>query len=292
VPRRPRPHAIRPLVCALAVATVAACTSSPAPPPPATGTGAAALPSLARVVIVIEENHAYDPIIGSGSAPYLNTLASSGALMTNSYAITHPSEPNYLALFAGDTFGLFTDACPVDKGTTANLASELLAAGQTFTGYAESLPAAGYTGCTGGEYARKHAPWADFSNVPAADSRPFSAFPRDYASLPRVSFVIPNLLNDMHDGSVAQGDAWLKANLSAYATWATTHDSLLIVTWDEDNDFSGNHIPTIVYGAHVATGRYSETINHFSMLRTLEALFHLPYLGGAAHVATIADIWH
>jgi acid phosphatase len=256
--------------------------------PPAS---AATLPALSHIVVVIEENHAFSQIIGSSSAPYINSLASSGASMTQSFAITHPSEPNYLALFAGSTEGLSSDSCP-HTYSAANLGSELIAAGDTFTGYSESMPSAGYTGCTSGEYARKHNPWVNFTNVPAADNQTFGTFPTNFASLPTVSIVVPNLLDDMHDGTVAQGDTWLKSHMSAYATWAKSNNSLLVVTWDEDNDASGNHIATIFYGAHVATGTYSEKINHYSVLRTLEALYNLPFAGSSSSATTISDIWN
>lgn len=251
---------------------------------------AATLPAFSHVVVVIEENHAYSQVIGSSSAPYINSLASSGASMTQSFAVTHPSEPNYLALFAGSTEGLSADSCP-HTYSAANLGSELIAAGDTFTGYSESMPSAGYTGCTSGEYARKHNPWVNFTNIPAADNQPYTAFPTDFASLPAVSIVVPNLLDDMHDGTVQAGDTWLKTHLSAYATWAKSNNSLLVVTWDEDNDASGNHIPTIFYGAHVAAGAYAETINHYSVLRTLEALYGLPFAGSSSTATTISDIW-
>jgi acid phosphatase len=134
------------------------------------GLVAAALPTPAHVVVVVEENRSAADIIGNKSAPYVNSLATDGALMTQSFAITHPSEPNYLALFAGDTFGLASDACPVDRGAAPNLGSELLAGGQTFTGYSEDLPSVGSTTCGSGKYARKHAPWVNFTNVPPASS--------------------------------------------------------------------------------------------------------------------------
>ena len=226
------------------------------------GLVAAALPTPAHVVVVVEENRSEAGVIGNKSAPYINSLATDGALMTQSFAITHPSEPNYLALFAGDTLGLASDACPVDRGAAPNLGSDLLADGQTFAGYSEDLPSVGSTTCGSGKYARKHAPWVNFTNVPPADSVPFSSFPpsSDYTGLPTVAFVIPNLDNDMHDGSVAQGDAWLNNNLSAYATWAKANNSLLVVTWDEDDNGENNQIPTIFYGANVKTGAYGEPV--------------------------------
>jgi hypothetical protein len=130
----------------------------------------------------------------------------------------------------------------------------------------------------------------NFTNVPPANSVPFSSFPAssDYASLPTVAFVIPNLDNDMHDGSVAQGDAWLNNNLSAYATWAKANNSLLVVTWDEDDNGENNQIPTIFYGANVKTGAYGELVTHYNVLSTLEQMYGLNTTGNAA---AITDIW-
>ena len=148
-----------------------------APSPLGWCSAAGVLPTPSHVVIVIEENRSQANIIGNKSAPFINALAAGGALMAQSFAETHPSEPNYLALFAGDTFGVTKDVCPVNAGAAPNLASELLAAGHTFGGYAEDLPAVGSPVCSAGKYARKHVPWANFTNVPPANSVPFSAFP-------------------------------------------------------------------------------------------------------------------
>lgn len=253
---------------------------------------AAAVPQPAHVIVVIEENRALANIIGNKAAPFINALAAGGANMTASFAETHPSEPNYLALFAGSTFGVTTDACPVNAGAAPNLASELLAAGRTFAGFSEGLPAAGSPVCSAGRYARKHVPWADFTNVPPTASLPFSAFPMgNYAVLPTVSFVIPDNGNNMHDGSIAQADAWLNRNLSGYVNWATANNSLLIVTWDEDDNSSGNRIPTVFYGAHVRPGTYGEQISHYNVLSTLEQMYGLPKTGYAANAPVITDIW-
>ena len=254
---------------------------------------AANLPTFAHVVIVVEENRSQQAIIGNKSAPFINALAANGAMMAQSFAETHPSEPNYLALFAGDTFGLKQNTCPVNGGNLPNLGSELLAAGHTFIGFAEGLPAVGSTVCSAGEYARKHAPWVNFSNVPPTLSVPFSAFPapENYARLPTVSFVIPDGNNDMHDGSIAQGDAWLNRHMTAYANWAKANNSLLIVTWDEDDGGSRNQIPTVFYGAHVRPGTYNDTISHYNVLSTLEQMYGLPKTGHAANAPVITSIW-
>jgi phosphatidylinositol-3-phosphatase len=257
----------------------------------ATGSQPAGLvPAPAHTVVVMMENHAYPEVIGSSAAPFLNQLARQGAVFTHSYAITHPSEPNYLALFSGSTHGVTDDSCPVEL-TAPNLAADLMAAGKTFAGYSEDLPSVGSPVCSAGEYARKHVPWADFRNVPGSVSMPFSSFPTDFARLPTVSFVIPNLCDDMHDCSVTTGDAWLRAHLSDYARWAMTHDSLLIITWDEDDGSQSNQIPTIFAGQQVRPGRYAERIDHYRVLATIEAAYGLPSDGNAASASPIADIW-
>jgi phosphatidylinositol-3-phosphatase len=295
-------------VSVIGFAGLAACTSAAAPPAPRPATTAAAsatqarpaataaLPKPAHVVVVIEENHSYAQIIGSSSAPYINSLAGQGASFTDSHAATHPSEPNYLALFSGSTQGLTDDSCP-HTFSGANLGAELIAAGLSFTGYSESMPSDGYTGCTSGEYARKHNPWVDFSNVPAASNRTFAAFPSSasggsgYAGLPTVAVVVPNLLDDMHDGTVTQGDTWLKKNLSGYATWARANNSLLVLTWDENDGSSGNQIPTVIVGANVKPGTYSENISHYNVLRTIEDMYGLPHAGASAGATPITDIF-
>jgi acid phosphatase len=241
-------------------------------------------------VVVVEENHPASSLLGNSDAPFINSLASGGALMTRSYAVAHPSQPNYLALFAGDTFGVDSDVCPLNLGDAPNLASELIAAGHSFGGFSEGLPAEGSPACRAGGYARKHAPWANFTNVPASAAKPMGAFTGD-GSLPTVSFVIPSLDDDMHDGSIAAGDGWLAAHLSGYANWAKANNGLLIVTWDEDDDRGDNHIATIVYGAGVRPGSYDTPINHYSVLSTIQEIFGLPKTGQAAAALPITGIW-
>ena len=103
--------------------------------------------------------------------------------------------------------------------------------------------------------------------------------------------MIPNLDDDMHDGSIAQGDAWLYQNLSQYAAWAKANNSLLILTWDEDDNTPRNQIPTVIYGANVMPGSYSEPISHYNVLSTLEQMYGLPKLGYATRAPAITDIW-
>jgi phosphatidylinositol-3-phosphatase len=249
------------------------------------------VPQPAHTIVIVFENRGYGQVIGSKAAPYLNELAHQGALFTHSYAITHPSQPNYLALFSGSTHGVQSDSCPY-YFKAPNLAADLLAAGKSFIGYAEDLPTVGSQWCIDGEYARKHVPWVDFRNVPASVSQPFASFPvGNYSALPNVSWVIPNLCNDMHDCSISTGDAWLRANLSGYVNWAMTHDSLLIITFDEDEGTAVNQIPTIFVGQQVRPGKYPEKINDYSVLATIEAAYGLPRDANAAKASPITDVW-
>jgi len=248
------------------------------------------VPRFAHIVVVVLENHPYGELIGTSSTPFLTSLAAAGAVLTQSYAITHPSEPNYLAMFSGSTHGLSSDSCP-HTFTGPNLGSSLLAAGDTFTGYSESLPSPGYTGCSAGAYARKHNPWVNFAALPAGVNQPMTAFPSNFAQLPDLAFVIPNLNDDMHDGTIAEGDQWIKAHLSGYATWTTAHNSLLIVTTDEDDSSHANHITTIVMGAHVRPGTDTTRTNHYGLLRTLLDSFGLSPFAGAATAAPITGFW-
>jgi acid phosphatase len=264
--------------------------ASGAPSNSATGTATTTVPQFDHIVVVVLENHAYSQLVGRSSAPFLNALADRGAVLTRSYAITHPSEPNYLAMFSGSTHGLSDDSCP-HTYTGPNLAASLLAAGQSFTGYSEDLPAAGYTGCSAGAYARKHNPWVNFTALPASINLPLTAFPNDLSRLPTVSFVIPNLDNDMHDGTVAQGDRWLQAHLGEYADWSTSHNSLLIVTADEDDKDHDNRIATIFTGARVRPGRYTGRTDHYGLLATLLASCRLAPFEAAAQARPVTTIW-
>jgi phosphatidylinositol-3-phosphatase len=256
------------------------------------------IPVFDHVVVVVEENHAFQEVIGSPNAPYINSLAQDpkGALFTQSFGLTHPSQPNYLDLFSGSTQGVVDDATPATTFTAPNLAAALLKKRLKFIGYSESLPFAGFTGTSDGAYFRKHAPWVNWqgtghNGLPIKVNQPFSAFPTNFKKLPAVSFVIPNQQNDMHDGTVAAADAWLRQNLDSYVQWAKRHNSLLILTTDEDDYLGNNQITTLFIGAKVKHGEYGERIDHLNVLRTLEDMFHLPHLGNSATAAPIKDVW-
>jgi acid phosphatase len=251
------------------------------------------VPKFSHVVVVMEENEAENEIIGNSQLGYFNTLANGGADFSNSFAETHPSQPNYLALFSGSTQGVTTDN-PSGPFSDSNLAEALIAKGHTYATYADGLPSDGYTGGDIGEYVTKHDPASDFTNIPSSTHHAFTDFPQTAAgfkNLPTVSFVIPDLLHDMHDGSPLEANNWLKINLGAYARWATANNSLLIVSWDEDDDTSVNKIPTIFYGANVKPNVYSETIDHYNVLRTIEDMYGLSHFGLSGEYGDIRDVW-
>jgi phosphatidylinositol-3-phosphatase len=251
----------------------------------------AAIPRPDHVVIVMLENKRYDKIVGDPKTPWITALSRRNANFTRFYAETHPSQPNYLALFSGSTQGVADNNCPHDLGARPNLARQLMDAGRTFTGYAEGLPAVGWRGCATGKYVRRHVPWVNFSNVPASASRPFSDFPRDYRKLPTVAFVVPDLCHDMHDCPKAQGDAWLRRTFTPYLTWAQSHNSLFILTFDEDNKTDGNHIPAIIAGAHVRPGQYPARRDHYDVLRTLQHMYGLPPTGQSTKASVLNGVW-
>jgi phosphatidylinositol-3-phosphatase len=265
------------------------------------GFSQAVLPVPDHIIIAILENHSYSQIIGSADAPYINSLSSDSysALFVHSYAIEHPSQPNYLDLYSGSNQGVINnDIPPTNPFTTANMGRQLIDAGKSFITYSEDLPYVGYNGAGYGSYVRKHNPATNWmgtgiNQIPDSTNQPFSAFPSvDFTSLPSVCFVVPNQNNNMHDGTIASGDDWIFNNLSGYVEWTKTHNSLFILTFDEGDDLSGNQIATIFSGKLVKSGEYFDTINHYSVLRTIEDMYGLPYAGNASIAIPITNCWN
>ena len=259
------------------------------------------LPAPYKIVMVIEENRYFEDILGNSvDAPYINQLASGGAVLTQSFAVARPSQPNYFALFGGDTYGITTNSKPAQKFTAPNLGAALRAAGKTFIGYADGLPNKDFDGEVSGSYVRKHNPWVNWTNdasldphaLPSAVNQPFTSFPSDLNALPDFSIVVPDDSHNMHDGTTRSGDAWLQTNLGAYATWAQTHNSLLIVTFDEGGFSRGDgRIPTLFFGPMVKRGAFADSIDHYDMLRTLLDVYNLAPFAHAATATALESIW-
>lgn len=233
-------------------------------------------PKYDHVVVVIMENHSFAQISDAGASAYLTELSKGGAVFDQSYGVAHPSQPNYFALFSGSTQNIHDDGQYVI--VAPNLASRLRAHGKTFAAYVEAGSP------------RKHNPWESFSDSREFE-KPLTNFPLDYAQLPAVSFVVPNLIDDMHDGTIQQGDTWLKTHLGGYAKWAKKNNSLLVVTFDEDDSHSDNHIFTAFYGFGIEPGHYSERIDHYGVLRTIEYIETISPLGISALRGVIGSGW-
>ncbi|WP_184549796.1 alkaline phosphatase family protein [Mucilaginibacter sp. FT3.2] len=270
------------------------------------------MPAPDHIIVVVEENHGYSEIVNSPNAPFFNQLIKEGALFTNSSGVAHPSQPNYLVLFSGSLQEVLDDRClegetPYD---TDNLGAELLSHNLSFKGYAQSMPYTGYSGCdtivspvtNQHLFARKHAPWINWqgegvNGLSPSLSLPMTKFPTDFNKLPTVAFVIPDMDNDMHNigatgdaVAIQKADKWLKDNLSAFAKWAKIHNSLLIITFDEDDYKTDNIIPTVIFGDKIQPGKYNEKINHFNILHTIEAMYRLPVKDTSA-AKPVTDIW-
>jgi hypothetical protein len=241
------------------------------------------LPPYEHVVVVVEENRDYGHVIGqTRSAPFINLLAAKGAVLSNFQALAHPSQPNYYALYAGSPFGVKDDNRHTEPGPT--LASILQAAGLGFRGYVDVVGGTDFN----------HEPWSSFPEGRSVQTD-FKAFPSlfpngDYATLPAVSFVIPSLQHDMHDGTVQQADEWLRKNIGPYAKWAVSHKSLLVVVGDENEGSVPNRVPALLYGWRVVPRVHNRPSNHLSLLRTILNVFHLKAPRDAAKAALIADL--
>jgi phospholipase C len=260
------------------------------------------IPEFRRVVLIMLENKSFAQVIGNRSAPEFNTLARRYALLTQYFAVAHPSLPNYLALVSGSTQGVSSN-CTECSFPERNLSDTLSAARRTWKTYAEGLPRPGFDGATRGLYAKKHNPFLYFDNVLSQRARrdrvvPLSQFYRDLArgNLPDYSLVIPDLCNSAHDCPFAEGDEWLQGFLKPLLGSRHLERSVIFVTFDEGNvgDMreGGGRIPTLVLGPLVRSGaRDSAHLTHYSLLRTIEDSWHLPHLGRSGAAEPILGIW-
>jgi len=268
-----------------AVVTLATLASDACATPP---------PRLNHIIVVVMENKSYDEV---RTQPYIASLIAAGSTFSKSYAVTHPSQPNYLALWAASTLGTSNDNCPAPGSpwNSENLGHACEAAGLTWRAYSEDLPSAGSPACSANSsrYTRKHDPWTNFSNLDHANERPYSDLAADEAgsSLPSLAFVIPNNCHNSHDCSAAQADAWLAANVPAMIH-AVGPSGMVVLTWDEDDKSASNHSITVFAGPMVLSGHVSSgTVNHYTVVRALCETLGLTPFGSSASEPTITDVW-
>jgi phospholipase C len=261
-----------------------------------------------HVIWIMEENHSYGDIIGNTSqAPYINGLAGECGLATNYHNISHPSLPNYVAMSSGlaaTALKPFNSDCNPTKKCSMSAAS-IFSQTSSRRAYEESMPSNCFP-ANSGEYAVRHNPPPYFTNLSncATNDVPYTQFSSDLAgaNLPAFSFITPNLIDDMHDGTIQDGDNWLQANLPAILNSAQYQAGTVAVfiTWDEGSggktgencatnttDTSCN-VATLVVSPSTTPGTQSSTpFNHYSLLGTTEQLLALPLLGSATGAGSL-----
>jgi hypothetical protein len=255
------------------------------------------LPSFKKVIVVVLENTAYSTALAQ---PFLASLAKRGAVFKNFMAEAHPSQPNYIAMIAGDTMGVRDDASVSLKGE--HLGNLLQKKGLGWKVYAEGFPGNCFQGDFQEKYARKHVPFLSFENVlkdpvACANIVDASQFQNDVLTsrLQAYSLYIPNLNNDGHDTTPGFADRWLAKEFGPKISDPKfLKDTLLVVTFDESLSYSGpNQILTLFLGDGVVPGSVVTTkTTHYDVLRTIEDTFHLGNLGRGDQAAhSITGIW-
>jgi phosphatidylinositol-3-phosphatase len=252
-----------------------------------------ALPAsrTSHVAIIVMENKDETDVVGRKASPYVNSLVRRYGLATQSFAVSHPSLPNYLALTSGSTHGIRSDctACTVPG---PNIGDQLNTARVTWKAYMQSYPRS--SGCVNGDhgrYAQRHNPFVYYRHDPAVCSH-LVGFPSlisdlKRGSLPTFVWISPNTCSDTHDCGVGTGDAFLHAIVPALLHEIGPH-GYIVITWDEGNSNAGygpsrgGHIATLVAGPTVRPGaRLATRINHYGVLASLERSLGLPLLGAA-----------
>jgi acid phosphatase len=262
-----------------------------------TARGAQTRPPFQKVMIVIFENTDYEHALAK---PFFGKLAKEGALLTGYYGVAHPSQPNYVAMVAGDTLDIDSDS-NIDLDAV-NLADRLDAKKKTWKIYADDYPGGCFLKARSGKYARKHVPLLSFTDVtgdPArcaniVDSSQLAADAKAGA-LPDFSMYIPNLNHDGHDTGPEFADKWYAQTFGPLIEDPAFMRGLLIVTtFDEDEDAGGdNRVYTSLYGAGVLRGAVSAIrYDHYSLTRLIEDAFGLSTLGRKdATASPIEDVW-
>jgi len=292
---------------ALSGTAAAQASSVPSATTPCGTTAAPPASGYSHVIWVLMENNSFGSIIGSSSAPYINALAQKCGLATNYHNISHPSLPNYIGMTSGLSLSALkpfkTDCSPSKKCSTS--APSIFGQGESWKGYDEDMPS-NCDPANAGEYAVRHNPPPYYTTLTGCSTFdvPYSQLATDLSSgtLPAFSFVTPNLIDDMHDGTVADGDTWLANNLPVIFNSPEYQDgsTAVFVTWDEgegghSNDCATNttdigcQVATLVVSPSTVPGTTSPVLfNHYSLLRTAEDLLGLPELGLAASNQSMA----
>jgi hypothetical protein len=251
------------------------------------------------------ENKEFGSVIGNPQMPNYNKLAQDYTLLTQYYAIRHPSLPNYIALIGGDTFGIDRNCtnCFLNEPSLPDL---IEASGRTWKTYQEDMPEPCFLGDRV-NYAQKHNPFIYFDPIRLNSERcqrsvvPLTDLTTDIAagSLPNFFFITPNLCNDSHDCDLAITDAWLTNLLGTLipALDATGNSYLVAMLFEEGQgdhtccglpEPGGGRVPVVLYSPLAKNGFEDSTpYTHYSLLKTISAAWGLPYLGHASDESNV-----
>jgi phosphatidylinositol-3-phosphatase len=254
-----------------------------------------------HLALIVLENREYEEVVDNPEAPYFNHLVERGAIATNFYGVTHPSLPNYLALFAGDTFGI-AENCTDCVVYRPNLATQLSRTGISWRAYMESMPSPCFIGADFGRYAKRHNPFVYFPSVTALSQRCNRVVPESWLvsdlerhRLPQFVWLTPDLCHDGHDCKFAAVDYHLETLVPEIIRQLGPR-GLLVITFDEGISDSGccgypggGRIPTVLVGPGVPRGsEIRRPADHYSLLASIEDYFDLPRLRMAAAATPLA----
>ncbi len=282
---------------------ISAC--SPASQPvstPIPETSSTTVPNFDHIVIVTFENKGYNKVVGSLLMPTFNFYARKYTLLTQFYAVAHPSLPNYIAMIGGDTFNISSDCkdCFVNAKSLPDL---IEASGRTWKTYQEDMQSpCALTSQDENEYVQKHNPFVYFDAIRLDQKRcdsnvvSFKQLEKDIQSnsLPNFIFVTPNMCHNGHDCRMYRTDYWLYGFLNEIipALEKDGKNYLVVLNWDEGQDNGtccgllqdgGGRIPVVLISPLVKCDYLDSTpYTHYSLLKTISKAWGLPYLGHAA----------
>ncbi len=262
------------------------------------------------IYTIAMENHSRGEILGNGDAPFINQLAAGNAVALGYHdSYVHPSEPNYIWMTSGENFGILDDDDPPSHHLTSasHIADQIEGAGLTWRAYQEGMGApCGLA--SHGRYAAKHDPFVYYNDVNGWDGTAFhpelrcndhvvnySQLDADLAAhaMARYVFITPDLDDDMHDGSVAQGDAWLAREMpKIMADDSFKNGGAIFLLWDEGGGSPASDDPPFIAISPQAKPGYVSHVDYdtSSYLKSVENMLGLEVLPCSPKAATVQNM--
>jgi acid phosphatase len=272
---------------------------SAAPTVSSPATHAAVAAGVSKILVIMEENHGVAEVFPSGM-PYLWHLARRYGYASGWSAITHPSLPNYLAIFSGSAFNDPPD-CGPGPGCTypaPSVFGQALALGKTARAYEESMPSP-CDRSDGGTYAVRHNPWAyvpgetaacHSGDVPAGTPSGGALVSAVRAgTLPSVGLITPNLINDAHDGTLGQADAWLRRWIPVIMSGPDWQHGRLAIAVVFDEGDPGLQVPFVLIAPGLSGAVTRQPLDHYALTRLIDQVIGAPPLRQAAGAPDLAQ---